>query len=81
MNKSLVLAAVIAAAALAACGKKAEVAAPAEPAAAAAVAPAMEAAALGVPSIAVSQEVLSGTMKFERNVELDYSITEKLLYV
>ena len=41
---------------------------------------AMEAAALGVPSIAVSQQVSSSTMKFERNVELDYSITEKLLY-
>lgn len=41
---------------------------------------AMEAAALGVPSIAVSQEVISSDMKFERHVELDYSFTEKLLY-
>jgi 5'-nucleotidase len=41
---------------------------------------AMEAAALGIPSIAVSQEVSNSEMKFERHVELDYSVTEKILY-
>jgi hypothetical protein len=45
MNKSLVLAAIIAAAALSACGKKEEAAAPAAPVAAPAAAPASDASA------------------------------------
>ena len=42
---------------------------------------AMEAASFGIPSIAVSQQVLRGDIKFEEgHIELDYSLSEKILY-
>ncbi|MCL2116564.1 MAG: 5'/3'-nucleotidase SurE [Methanobrevibacter sp.] len=42
---------------------------------------AMEAASFGIPSIAISQQVLRGDIKFEEgHIELDYSLSEKILY-
>jgi len=42
---------------------------------------AMEAASYGIPSIAISQQVLRGDIKFEEgHVNLDYSLSEKILY-
>ena len=42
---------------------------------------AMEAASFGIPSIAISQQVLRGDVKFEEgHIELDYSLSEKILY-
>ena len=42
---------------------------------------AMEAASYGIPSIAISQQVLKGDIKFEEgNIDLDYSSSEKILY-
>lgn len=42
---------------------------------------AMEAASCGIPSIAISQQVIRGDIKFEDgHVELDYSLSEKILY-
>lgn len=41
---------------------------------------AMEAASFGIPSIAISQQVLRGDIKFEEgHIELDYSLSEKIL--
>ena len=40
---------------------------------------AMEAASLGIPSIAVSQQVTDDEMKFERHVKLNYDLTKKIL--
>ncbi|MDR2967353.1 MAG: 5'/3'-nucleotidase SurE [Methanobacteriaceae archaeon] len=42
---------------------------------------AMEAASFNIPSIAISQQVLRGDIKFEEgHIELDYSFSEKILY-
>ena len=42
---------------------------------------AMEAASFGIPSIAISQQVLRGDIKFEEgHIELDYLLSEKILY-
>lgn len=41
---------------------------------------AMEAAAFGIPSIAVSQEVVNDEVKFERHVNLDFTLTERILH-
>jgi 5'-nucleotidase len=42
---------------------------------------AMEAASTGVPSIAISQQVLRGDIKFEEgDIDIDYSLSEKILY-
>jgi len=42
---------------------------------------AMEAASFGIPSIAISQQVLRGDIKFEEgDIGLDYSLSEKILY-
>ena len=40
---------------------------------------AMEAASLGIPSIAVSQEVTNDEIKFEKHVNLNYDFTKKIL--
>ncbi len=42
---------------------------------------AMEAASFGIPSIAISQQVTQGDIKFEEgHVELDYTLSEKILF-
>ena len=40
---------------------------------------AMEAASMGIPAIAVSQQVTDDEMKFERKVNLNYEFTQKIL--
>jgi 5'-nucleotidase len=42
---------------------------------------AMEAASYGIPSLAISQQVLRGDIKFEEGyIDIDYSLSEKILY-
>jgi len=45
------------------------------------IAAAMEGASYGIPSIAISQQVLKGEIKFEEgHIDIDYSLSEKILH-